>query len=122
VSKQRKPPVAFGEVKQGVIATPNRTISFDVQNSGRGGRSFKTSDTPPVVRYSTALKRMRAEGADTSEFERDKTIGAVCPNHGIIEDPIIGILSDRVAFACPWCSGATLFKTWEDEGKREKRS
>jgi hypothetical protein len=118
----RKKPVAFGEVKQGVFVPPPRTLDVDTKAGGRAGRSFAPSEVPPMVRYSTALKRLRALGADTAEFERDKKVAAVCPEHGEIADPVIALSTDRVAFACPWCSDPTMLKAWEEEGKREKRS
>jgi len=119
----KKKPVAFGKIKQAVLLPPKRTLDVNTDGGGRAGRSFSPPGGPSdMIRYSTALKRLRAHGADTAEFERDKRIGAVCPRHGDIEDPIIGMVGDVVGFACPWCSDPPVLKAWEEEGKRESRS
>ena len=79
-------------------------------------------DGPPeVVRYSTAVQRLRDKHAPQKaldEFERDRQIAAICPTHGPIADPIIGLLGDRVAFGCPECSSEDVQARYDSEGKR----
>lgn len=81
-------------------------------DTGRAG-------VPTMVRYSTALQALRrvdTPAAAIAEFENDKATAARCPEHGALEDPVVGLLGDRVAFACPWCSGADVLAAWEREG------
>jgi hypothetical protein len=79
-----------------------------------------TAEATSVVRLSSAAKRLReigaTEGAD--ELERDAKIAAPwCQKCGRkIDDPVVGILGDRVAFACPWCSSPEVLAAWEQEG------
>ena len=79
--------------------------------------------TPAAVRYSTAVRRARANGMseeNLAALEADrKQFGASCPVHGELADPVIGIVEgSMVAFACPHCSGPEVLKAWEDEGKQ----
>lgn len=77
-----------------------------------------------VVRYSSAVQRLKDRGAasaDLEEFERDRKAFAVCPIHGELADPVIGIADvegQRVAFGCPDCSGPEVRAQWEAEGRR----
>jgi hypothetical protein len=82
---------------------------------------FAGSGVPGTLRYSSALRELRKQGAEDTakELERVKTVaGSSCPTHGELADPIIGILDNRVAFICPWCSGAAILAAWEAEGNR----
>lgn len=91
----KKPPVRLEKIAQGVFA-----------------------DAPEVVRYSTAVQRLRDQHAPQEaldEFARDKQAAAVCPTHGPIDNPIIGLLSDRVAFGCPECSGSLIQGIYKSE-------
>lgn len=93
-------PERFASVKLGLFA-------------GRG--------VPTTLRYSSALRELRKQGAESAakELERDKlAAGSSCPTHGELADPIVGILGNRVAFCCPWCSGADVLAAWEAEGER----
>ncbi len=104
------------------MATTKQTKPFAYGEKRFG--TFASGSTGPV-RYSTALKRLRAipdNEAHVAEFERDKEIASVCVTHGKVADPVIGIVGDRVAFGCPWCSDPAILKAWEDEGEREKPS
>jgi hypothetical protein len=78
---------------------------------------------PDFLRYSTSLSKLRAAGTSEdkiAEYERAKEAAAICPEHGFVEDPIVGITMVRgfqeVAFACPWCSGSEMLERWEKEG------
>ena len=104
------------------VATTKKTRPFAYGEKRLG--TFAPGSSGPV-RYSTCLKRLRAipgNEADVAEFERDKEIAAVCVTHGKVADPVIGIVGDRVAFGCPWCSDLAILKAWEEEGEREGRS
>ena len=78
------------------------------------------SKLPGVVRFSTAVRRLRENGTPQEhldDFERERAIAAHCPTHGALADPVIGIAGDRVAFICPWCSDDAIREAWEQEGK-----
>lgn len=77
---------------------------------------------PGCIRLSTAVRRLREAGKEVSALalERDAAaVGRECPVHGHLEDPIVGLLSDRVAFGCPDCSGEDVRAAWEAEGRGE---
>lgn len=71
------------------------------------------------VRMSTAARMLREKGAEkaATELEAEAKIAAPwcqkCERK--IEDPVIGILGDRVAFVCPWCSAPEVLAKWEAE-------
>lgn len=71
-----------------------------------------------IIRFSTMLRVLNRDGekdlARKLEVER-QAIGA-CAIHGELTDPVIGILDDRIVYACPWCSGEAVRDTWEREG------
>lgn len=82
---------------------------------------FAGGGVPGLLRYSSALRELRKQGAEAAaqELERAKAAaGSSCPHHGELKDPIIGILDNRVAFVCPWCSGDAILAAWEAEGNR----
>lgn len=81
-------------------------------------------DAPAIVRYSSALKKLREQGAHetAAQLTADKLrVGSHCPHHGTLEDPVIGTLGTsagvQVAFACPWCSGSEILAAWVKEGE-----
>jgi hypothetical protein len=70
-----------------------------------------------VVRSSNAITRMRRENpevAEAIELLRSQ-IGQECPEHGHLDDPIITLLGDEIAFGCPDCSGEELRRVWAEE-------
>lgn len=70
-----------------------------------------------VVRSSNAITRMRRvnpEAAEAIELLRSK-VGSSCPVHGHLEDPVISLLGDEIAFGCPDCSGDDLRRQWAEE-------
>lgn len=74
-----------------------------------------------VVRFSTIIRSLRRQGAeDTARKleEEQKAVGSYCALHGELTDPVIGLLEDRVAYACPWCSGEAVREAWEKEGMK----
>lgn len=100
-------------------------IRFPKTKQGYLGKSLNdsfSSAPPDVIRYSTTVKHLRASGTPEEhleEYERDKQAAAHCSEHGPIDDPIIGLAGDRVAFACPWCSAPEMLRRWEEEGRKE---
>ena len=90
-------PVQFDRVKQGVFEGP-----------------------PGNLRLSHALKSLREQGngAMADELAQDAAKAApYCPTcERKLEDPVVGILGQRVAFACPHCSGSAILAAWEAEG------
>lgn len=102
----RKPGVKFNKVHQGVFA--------------------RRAEAGSSLRYSTYLRELRKQGTPEeaiADFESDKAkYGSTCPTHGKMDDPVIGLVGEganaRVAFACPWCSGAEILNAWEKEGMR----
>jgi hypothetical protein len=76
---------------------------------------------PDVLRWSTAKRRLHDQGSDDviAKIEAERAVaGTSSPTHGTLEDPIIAILGDRVAFVCPRCSGEDVQRAYEAEGKR----
>ena len=75
-------------------------------------------EAPSMVRYSRALGRLTPEARE--EFERDRAMAAHCAEHGALDDPAIFLIDvgsdQRVAFACPWCSGPEILAAWEKDG------
>lgn len=72
-----------------------------------------------TLRFSILVSKLLAEGADVTEFVRDKEVaGSSCPVHGELEDPIVMLMpgGDRVAFCCPDCSAPELKAQWDREG------
>jgi hypothetical protein len=90
----------------------------------RGSEAHLSNVAGGPLRFSTAIRRLRNAGepdmneaADKIE-EMKKKVGSHCVHHGPLEDPILvqaGV--GTVAFGCPWCSGDTILKAWEDEGR-----
>lgn len=80
---------------------------------------FDGVETPETVRFSTVVRALRRQGneaiAQKLEAEQ-KAVGSRCDTHGELADPVIGLLGDRVAFGCPWCSGSAVLAAWEREG------
>lgn len=74
---------------------------------------------PGPVRMSTAARLLREGGLDdaAAELERDAKVAAPwcqkCERK--IDDPVIGIVGDRVAFACAHCSAPKVLAQWEAE-------
>ncbi len=70
-----------------------------------------------LVRMSSVLNQLRSHGghAAADQVERDAKVAAVCNTHGAIVDPIIGIIGDRVAFACPQCSSVEAKQAYDEE-------
>jgi Zn ribbon nucleic-acid-binding protein len=68
---------------------------------------------------STAARLLREAGASASaeELERDAKIAAPwCPQcERAVPDPVVAILGDRVAFACPHCSSPEVLAKWKAE-------
>lgn len=77
------------------------------------------AERPEIVRFSLAVRRLRAAGAHAAadELERDRVVAAVCNVHGRLPDPVICLVGERVAFACPDCSGALVKAQWLAEGR-----
>lgn len=79
------------------------------------------ADEPGVLRLSTLLQRWRDRGRnpeDEAEVLRVVDKHRVCPTHGRLEDPIVGLVGDQIAVACPWCSGDAVREAWEAEGRK----
>ncbi len=84
------------------------------------GVMFRT--TPGVLRFSTAVRRLRESGEETGALEVEalkERVGSLCPIHGELIDPIMGILGKEIAFCCPQCSSPELFKAWQEEGEHD---
>lgn len=70
-----------------------------------------------LLRSSNAIAKLRRENpsaAEAVELLREK-IGRECQVHGRLEDPIIAILGDEIAFACPDCSDPDVRDAWARE-------
>ena len=75
-------------------------------------------EPPTSLRCSTIMRRLEADGAfdlagNILRMQRDQ---AKCELHGDLEDPIIGLMNDRIVFACPHCSGDAVREAWLKEG------
>lgn len=84
---------------------PKRTVGRFVQGDLR------------LLRSSNAIAKLRRENpsaAEAVELLREK-VGRECPTHGRLEDPIIAILGDEIAFACPDCSDPDVRDAWARE-------
>jgi hypothetical protein len=57
---------------------------------------------------------VNSEAAEAVELLRSK-VGSNCPVHGKLEDPIITLLGEEIAFGCPDCSGEELRQMWAEE-------
>ena len=87
---------------------PRKTVGVPADGLGWAGS---------IVRSSNAITRARKENpeiAEVIEMMREK-IGSECPIHGKLEDPIISLLGDEIAFGCPECSGEALRRQWAEE-------
>jgi hypothetical protein len=75
------------------------------------------SNTGTVLRVSLLARNLRAGGL----HELAAKISAkahVCMKHGVVEDPIIAVVSPRhTQTFCPWCSGSAVLAAWEAEGR-----
>lgn len=70
-----------------------------------------------IVRSSNAIARLRRVdpiAAEAVELLRSQ-VGQTCPVHGHLDDPIISLLGDEIAFGCPDCSGEDLRRRWVEE-------
>jgi hypothetical protein len=79
------------------------------------------ADAPGCVRLSTCLRRLREQGAPpeaAAELERIHEQHGSCVVHGLLADPVIGLVGKQIAICCPWCSGADVQALWEAEGKQ----
>lgn len=78
----------------------------------------KTGTLPDRLRFSRMAGLLSPEAR--AEFERDRATAAHCPKHGELKDPAVFLVGEgsdrRVAFACPWCSGADVLSQWQKEG------
>lgn len=83
---------------------------------------FSEGKTPGTLRLSTLLAKLKTmgEGGEHS-YESIKRlhreVGDNCEVHGPLEDPIVGLYNEQVAFICPWCSAPEMLAAWEAEGK-----
>jgi hypothetical protein len=81
---------------------------------------------PEIVRLSTVLKRLRANGKDDAARDIEESYrrcGDNCPIHGHLADPVFAIMQpDKLVFACPDCSDPVVKEAWEAEGRRETPS
>jgi len=77
---------------------------------------------PEILRFSSIVRRARERGFDqvVEALEKARKGNDTCPNHGLLEDPIVLIQGKRgeIAFCCPFCSAPEVLEAWEDEGKR----
>jgi hypothetical protein len=75
---------------------------------------------PGAVRYSTILRRCREQGMTDAyaDLKRVKEQFEVCPTHGFMADPVVGVVGTQIAIACPHCSGAHVLAAWEAEGSQ----
>lgn len=62
----------------------------------------------------TRLRRMSPDAAEAVELCRD-TIGRLCTIHGHLDDPILTLLGEELAFVCPQCSSPEVFAAWQAE-------
>ena len=73
---------------------------------------------PDRLRYSRIAGLLPPEARAVFDAERLKA--ARCPEHGLLDDPAVFTIGEcggeRVAFACPWCSGSAVLAQWEREG------
>ncbi len=85
---------------------------------GAVARGLANVGLPGRLRFSRIAGLLPA-GA-RAEFERERAKAAHCPAHGELADPAVFLIGEgaaqRVAFACPWCSGPELLAEWEREG------
>lgn len=95
---RRRPPIHFDRLAKGRMSGP-------VGNS--------------PVRMSTAARLLRDAGcgASADELERDaKAAAPWCQQcQRATPDPVVALLGDRVAFACPHCSSPEILAKWESE-------
>lgn len=89
-----------------------------------GAEAYMPYGPHSPLRVSTAVRRLRAQGGPDANAAADKveelkkSVGSHCVLHGALEDPIlIAAGMGSVGFGCPWCSGPSILKAWEDEGK-----
>lgn len=72
------------------------------------------------LRSSLIIERLHDQGHSDSANRiselRDR-VGRLCAIHGRLDDPIIALLGEDIAFACPWCSDPEVLKQWEAEGE-----
>jgi hypothetical protein len=86
---------------------PSKTVGVPAHGTWQGS----------VIRSSNAIARLRrvnSEAAEAVELLRSK-VGSNCPVHGKLEDPIITLLGEEIAFGCPDCSGEELRQMWAEE-------
>jgi hypothetical protein len=76
---------------------------------------------PGILRLSSALRRLRAQGHNEAARRVEASyleVGQHCDVHGKLDDPILTIARpDKVAFGCPWCSDPEVLAQWEREGR-----
>ena len=72
-----------------------------------------------ILRMSTILRRCADKGMPeiAAELRRVWAQYPACPQHGKLDDPIIGHVGTQIAICCPWCSGSDVLRAWEQEGK-----
>lgn len=77
---------------------------------------------PSLCRFSAICAKLRLQSGDAAVKQFDELVtkvGRVCQVHGVIDDPIIGLVEGSgglaVAIGCPRCSGEDVRKKWEAE-------
>lgn len=97
---------------------PRRTIGVFVREGNEPPEGVKIrASEGGMLRSSNAIARIRKDnpaGARMLELLREQ-IGRECPVHGHLDDPIIGLVGDEVAFGCPDCSGEEIRRQWAEE-------
>ena len=80
-----------------------------------------------LIRYSAIVARLKEDDGADEKFLSDlaneiREAGMTCPDHGLLDDPILGIVvtaeGPRLCVACPWCSGETVAALWESQAPK----
>jgi hypothetical protein len=85
---------------------------------------FNQKPEPGSLRLSSLLKKLKTMG-DGGEHSYEsikklhREVGDNCEVHGPLEDPIVGLVGEQVAFVCPWCSAPAMLAAWEAEGESD---